>query len=182
MSNPLTKLASRVLRLNVGFLLKEGIGFSREFPFDEPLVPLAEDLTVTALRGQVSLTRTPQGLYAQGLLRAKVDQTCARCLIDIEQPVASRLGELFHYPPEGAPPDSPVVSDDHYIDLTPIVREEFILSIPLQPLCRPDCKGLCPQCGANWNEGPCDCPSEAPDPRWAGLADLLKDDKEPPAN
>ncbi len=181
MSSPLTKLASRVLRLNVGFLLKEGFGYTRDFPFEEPQVAVADDLTVADLRGHMSLSRTPQGLYAQGLLRATVAQVCARCLIDIHQPVQSRLGELFHYPPENAPPDSLLVSDDHYIDLAPVVRDEFILSIPLQPLCRPDCKGLCPQCGANWNDGPCDCPSEATDPRWAGLADLL-DDKEPPAN
>jgi uncharacterized protein len=180
MSNLVPKLASRVLRLNVGFLLKEGIGYNRDFPFDEPLVALDEDLTVADLHGTVNLTRTPQGLYAQGLLRATVAQTCARCLTDLNQPVSSRLGELYHYPPESAPPDSLVVSDDHHIDLTPVVREEFILSIPLQPLCRPDCKGLCPQCGADWNEGPCDCPPDDIDPRWAGLAGLL--DKEPPQN
>jgi len=180
MSSALTKLASRVLRLNVGFLLKEGIGYSREFPFDEPVVAVAEDLTVSNLYGAVSFTRTPQGLYAQGLLRATVPATCARCLTDIAQPVSSRLGELYHYPPESAPPDSLILDDDHHLDLTPVVREEFILAIPLQPLCRPDCKGLCPQCGANWNEGPCDCPSEAVDPRWAGLADLLEE--EPPAD
>jgi uncharacterized protein len=182
MSNPVLKPASRILRLNVGFLLKEGIGYSRDFPFDEDSVVLADDLTVADLHGTVNMTRTPQGLYVQGVLRATVDSTCARCLTEIDQPVISRLGELFHYPPEGAPPDSLVVSDDHYIDLTPIVREEFILSIPLQPLCQPDCKGLCPECGANWNEGPCECHSEATDPRWAGLTGLLDQDKEPPAN
>jgi uncharacterized protein len=53
----------------------------------------------------------------------------------------------------------------------------LLLSVPMQALCQPDCKGLCPTCGADWNEGPCDCPSEEVDPRWAGLADLLK---EPP--
>lgn len=182
MSSSQTKLASRVLRLNVGFLLKEGVGYNRDFPFDEPSVALADDLTVTDLHGTANLTRTPQGLYTQGVLRATVAQTCSRCLTDMEQPVTSRLGELYHYPPETAEPDSLTVGDDHHIDLTPIVREEFILSIPLQPLCRPDCKGLCPQCGANWNEGPCDCPSEDRDPRWSGLLDLLDPDKEPPAN
>ncbi|MCC7359913.1 MAG: DUF177 domain-containing protein [Anaerolineales bacterium] len=182
MSSPPTKLANRVLRLNVGFVLKEGIGYSRDFPFDEAAVTVADDLTVSDLRGNVNLTRTPQGLYAQGLLRAKVAQSCARCLADMQQPVTSRLGELYHYPPESAPPDSLTVGDDHYLDLTPTVREEFLLSIPMQPLCRPDCRGLCPQCGANWNDGPCDCPAEDRDPRWSGLLDLLDPDKEPPAN
>jgi uncharacterized protein len=164
-----------VLRLNVGFLLKEGIGHSRDFPFDEPVVQVADDLTVHNLHGTVSLTRTPQGLYAQGQLRATVDHECSRCLTAIEQPVSVRLSELYHYPPESAPPDSLMVSDDAHLDLMPIVREDFLLSVPLQSLCRSDCKGLCPQCGMNWNEGPCDCQSEEIDPRWAGLAGLLKE-------
>jgi len=166
------------LRLNVGFLLKEGIGYSREFEFDEPVVSVAEDLTVQDMHGRVSMTRTPQGLYAQGLLRGTVDHICSRCLTDMVQPVSARIAELYHYPPETAPPEALKVSDDAHLDLTSVVREDFLLSVPIQALCMPDCKGLCPDCGTNWNEGPCDCPSEEIDPRWAGLADLLK---EPPS-
>jgi uncharacterized protein len=182
--NTLTKLGSRVLRLNVGFLLKEGVGYSREFPFDEPLVQISDDLTVHNLAGSVSLTRTPQGLYAQGRLTATVDSECARCLDAFDQPLSVRLAELYHYPPESAPPDSLTISDDVHLDLTPVVREDFLLAIPMHTLCRPDCKGLCPQCGANWNEGPCDCRDDEIDPRLAPLAGLLKpdDDKEVPSN
>jgi uncharacterized protein len=175
----LTKPASRVLRLNVGFLLKEGIGYSRDFDFDEPVVAFGDELTVHDLRGAVNLTRTPQGLYAQGRLRGVVDHQCSRCLVDMRQPVSARLAELYHYPPENAPLEALKVSDDHHLDLTPLVREDLLLSVPIQALCKPDCKGLCPECGADWNEGPCDCPTEAIDPRWAGLADLLK---EPPTD
>jgi uncharacterized protein len=171
------------LRLNVGFLLKEGVGFSREFTFDEPEVRVADDLTVHNLRGVVTLTRTPQGLYAQGHLRATLDYECSRCLTRFEQPVSVRLAELFHYPPESAPPDSLTISDDVHLDLTPVVREDFLLSIPMHALCRPDCKGLCPQCGANWNEGPCDCRDEQIDPRMQVLAQLLQTrHKEPPSD
>ena len=181
-----SKAASRVLRLNVGVLLKEGIGYSREFTFDEPLVQFADELTVPDLGGSVSFTRTPQGLYAQGRLTGTVTNECARCLDEFDQPVSARVAELYHYPPESAPPDSLVVSDDVHLDLTPLVREDFWLSIPMHALCRPDCKGLCPQCGTNWNEGPCDCRDEVLDPRMAELTRLLKpddpDDKEAPAN
>jgi uncharacterized protein len=165
---------SRVLRLNVGFLLKEGIGFSREFTFDEPSVALSDDLTVHNLQGSVTFTRTPQGLYSQGQLRATVDYECSRCLTDFDQPVSVRLAELYHYPPESAPPGEPSIGDDVHLDLTPVVREDFVVSIPIRALCRPDCKGLCPQCGANWNEGPCDCRDDEIDPRLAVLADLFK--------
>lgn len=183
-TNTLPKVSSRVLRLNVGFLLKEGVGYSREFTFDEPIVQVADDLTVDNLAGRVSLTRTPQGLYAQGRLTATIDYECSRCLENFDQPVSVRLAELYHFPPESAPPDALIVTDDAHLDLTPVVREDFLLSIPMHALCRPDCKGLCPQCGANWNEGPCDCRDDAIDPRLAPLAKLLKpdDDKEAPAN
>ncbi len=182
MTNTQAKAGSRVLRLNVGFLLKEGIGYSREFTFDEPVVQIADDLTVHNLGGRLTLTRTPQGLYAQGKLTASVDSECSRCLDHYDQAVSVRLGELYHYPPESAPPDSLTIADDVHLDLTPVVREDFLLSIPMHTLCRPDCKGLCPQCGANWNEGPCDCREETIDPRLAPLAALLKpkDDKEAP--
>jgi uncharacterized protein len=181
-TNTLPKVGSRVLRLNVGFLLKEGVGYSREFTFDEPIVQVADDLTVNNLAGSVTLTRTPQGLYAQGRLTATVDYECSRCLESFDQRVSVRMAELYHFPPESAPPDSLIVTDDAHLDLTPVVREDFLLSIPMHALCRPDCKGLCPQCGANWNEGPCDCRDDAIDPRLAPLAKLLKsdDDKEAP--
>ena len=165
------------MRLNVGFLLKEGVGYSREFTFDEPLVQVADDLTVHNLRGAVSLTRTPQGLYTQGRLTASVDHNCARCLQAYDQPISVRLAELYHYPPESAPPSEPTISDDVHLDITPVVREDFFLSIPMHALCRPHCKGLCPQCGADWNEGPCDCREEAIDPRLAPLLGLLRPDE-----
>ncbi len=132
------------------------------------------------LSGVVTLTRTPQGLYAQGQLRAAVDHECTRCLTDYRQPVSFQLAELYHYPPETAPADAYTVSDDAHLDLTPVAREDFLLSIPINAVCRPFCKGLCPACGKNWNDGPCDCRDENRDPRWAALNDLL--DKEPPTN
>jgi len=56
-----------------------------------------------------------------------------------------------------------------------LVREDMLLSIPIQALCRPGCKGLCPRCGRNWNDGPCDCRDEAVDPRLTVLTQLLQE-------
>jgi uncharacterized protein len=169
-----------VLRLNVGFLLKEGVGFNREFRFDEAVVQLSDDFAVRNLNGVISLTRTPQGLYAQGDMDASVDHACTRCLTEMEQPLSIHLSELFHFPPENAPEDSLTISDDAHLDLAPVVREDFLIAIPIQAICRSDCRGLCPQCGKNWNEGPCACPDDDIDPRWAGLASLTKEP--PPEN
>ena len=62
--------------------------------------------------------------------------------------------------------------DDDVIDLAPLVRDSVVLELPGAPLCREDCAGLCPQCGANLNEGPCGCVAPR-DPRWANL-DVLR--------
>ena len=165
---------SRILRLNVGFLLKEGIGFSRDFTFEVPNVRLADDLVVTNLVGVVNFPRTPQGLYAQGTLQAQIPAECVRCLSPFEQAVSSQITELYHYPPENAPEGALKVDDDVHLDLTPLVREDMLLSMPMHALCRPDCKGLCAECGQNLNDGPCGCRPEALDPRLAPLQQLLK--------
>jgi uncharacterized protein len=173
----LSQAGNRVLRLNVGFILKEGVGFSRDFAFDEAEVEVADDLPVHALRGSMNFTRTPQGLYGQGRLQATLTTECARCLTPFEQAVSSRISELFYYPPENAPEGAAKVGDDVHVDLAPLVREDIFLGIPMHALCRPDCKGLCPNCGQNWNDGPCDCEAERRDPRWAALNQLLKESR-----
>jgi uncharacterized protein len=159
----------------VGFLLKEWVGYSRDFTFDESLVQVAEDLSVSRLRGVISLTRTPQGLYAEGRLRAAVQVECVRCLTETEQPLGSHISDLFFYPPETAPEGALTVGDDVHLDLAPIVREDMFVSRPMRALCRPECKGLCPTCGQNWNEAACDCEDEQVDPRMAVLTHLLKE-------
>lgn len=174
---PLNK-SYQILRLNVGFLLKENVGYSREITFDEAVVDVADDLSVNRLAGSITLTRTPQGLYVQGRLKAITQSECVLCLTPLEQPVTCRLSEIYHYPPEKAPADSLVIPEDMNVDFAPLVREDMLLSIPMRQLCRPDCKGLCPTCGKNWNEGPCECQDEPGDPRLAELKKLLKDQSE----
>jgi uncharacterized protein len=161
------------LRLNVGFLLKEGVGYSREILLDEPHLGIAADLIVEQFRGVLTLTRTPQGLYASARLEARTSSECSRCLTEFAQTVTSRFTELYHYPRETAHQDGNIIPEDLNLDFSAVVREDMLLSLPLQPLCRPDCKGLCPNCGKNWNEGPCDCPTDEGDPRLAVLKQLL---------
>ncbi|MCC6164449.1 MAG: DUF177 domain-containing protein [Acidobacteria bacterium] len=72
--------------------------------------------------------------------------------------------------------DPSIVSiDEPRIDLAPVAREQCYLAMPMKPLCRPDCQGLCPQCGINRNVGMCTCETQWKDPRLAGLESLLKD-------
>jgi len=126
---PLYKTGHQILRLNVGFILKEGIGFSRDFPFDESAVQIADDLLVSDLRGVVNFTRTPQGLYAKGRLFAKLHSACVRCLEAFDLRVTCRFSELFVYPPDNAPEGAFTVGDDIHVDLAPLVRERFALRV-----------------------------------------------------
>lgn len=174
---PLIKPPSS-LRLNVGFLLKEGVGYTRDIPFEEPTILLADDLTARELQGSVNFTRTPQGLYAQGQISGHITLDCTRCLTPVENTLKSRITELFYYPPDEAPEGILPIGDDLNVDLTPIVREDMLVAIPIRVLCRPDCKGLCPTCGKNWNDGPCDCKDDDRDPRFAVLTELLKNRKD----
>ena len=165
---------TRLLRLNVGFLLKESTGYRRKFEFDAPEAQIADDLAVTDLHGDVTLTRTPQGLYAEGQLIGYVKVECVRCLDEFPQRLSANIAELFIFPAENARPGELVIPDEAILDLAPLVREDMLLSAPIQAICRVDCKGLCPICGANRNVENCSCVEDNVDPRFAALRALLE--------
>ncbi len=160
------------LRLNVGFMLHEGVGFSRNFDFDLPEVTI-EDLQLAAFSGNAKLTRTAQGLYVQGEFTAITPSQCVRCLREYDQQLATELTELFAYPPSTALDPLLVVSATGILDLNPILRECFLLAVPLQLLCKPDCKALCAICGNDRNQAACDHPEVEVDPRFEVLKSLL---------
>ena len=84
-------------------------------------------------------------------------------------------GRGLQLPPEAE--DGSVIDDTHVMDLTGTLREWLVTDMPMKPLCRSDCLGLCQACGTNLNLGPCDCDVSGRDPRWEGLADLLSEQK-----
>ena len=83
------------------------------------------------------------------------------------------LDDLFYYPPSAAPEGEFFMGEDGFVDLSPLLRELSLLEIPMQVFCRPDCQGLCMQCGQNLNEGLCACDRDNIDPRLAALKALL---------
>jgi uncharacterized protein len=172
-SNPISD--NRILYLNVGFLLAKSAGYSREISFDHPEPIRAEDVIINHLHGSLRLTRTPQGILMQGRLQAQTPVECVRCLRPFEQTYEVEISELFVLSTVNSSNTDPyVINEGGIIDLTPIVREEGILAVPMQVLCSPGCKGLCAECGADLNEGPCGCEEDPIDPRLASLRMLLK--------
>ena len=165
---------NRILRIQVGFLLNEGAGQSRDYDFNVPTaLRVADDLMLDYLNGSLHLSRTSRGILVQGTLDAQVRGQCVRCLTDVPVKLEVALEELFVYPPE--PGEESTVADDGILDIAPLLREEFILNTPIGVLCKADCAGICPTCGQNLNEGLCACERDEIDPRFAALKNL-KDD------
>jgi uncharacterized protein len=125
-----------------------------------PPSPVAVDLV---------LERVPEGIVVRGTLGATWTAACSRCLEPVTGEVTVHVDELFETVPlEG----ETYLLEEDVIDLEPMVRDALLLELPLAPLCRADCAGLCPTCGANRNDEPCDCAAEDSDPRWAALRSL----------
>lgn len=165
-------------KLNVAQLLQEPTGGARSYQV-ETIVDLRPGGNVV-FRGQVDLLRTDKGILVQARMETLISEMCSRCLSPYTQQLLVEFQEEFYptvevnlgyrLPP---PEDSSAftIDENHVLDLQEAIRQYTEISFPLKPLCRPECAGLCPRCGKNLNEGPCDCPPVA-DPRWAALRDL----------
>jgi uncharacterized protein len=161
------------LRLNVGFIVAQSAGYSREFAFDVPRILLPPDLELTDLTGTTLITRTPQGILIQADLHAALILECVRCLSPVYQVLHSHFTELYAFSRRYMTEAGLMMPETGIIDLTPVLREYMLLEIPISPLCRPDCKGLCPVCGNNLNESTCQHNDDSGDQRLAALKDLL---------
>jgi uncharacterized protein len=123
--------------------------------------PVRADLMLEGLQGDA--------VVATGTVTANWEGPCRRCLQTASGTLSAEVRELFEaasdeeetYPLEG-----------DRVDLEPLVRDAVLLELPQAPLCDEGCKGLCPTCGANRNEGTCTCDTTPRDPRWAALDEL----------
>jgi len=122
------------------------------------------------------LTRTPQGIYVEGQLSADTPLQCTSCLSDYSQDLRIQLADLFVYPPPNPADRMLEVGEDHVLDLRPLVRDSMLLEVPIRALCRPDCRGLCPVCGADRNQEVCQHPNQDVDPRLSVLRGLLEEE------
>jgi DUF177 domain-containing protein len=117
-----------------------------------------------------------EGVLVSGTAAVTVTGECARCLDPISWDETVGLTELFLHEPGPADEDLPLLDGD-LLDLRQVVRDAVVLALPLAPLCRPDCPGLCSDCGARLADDPTHS-HETIDARWAGLAGLDLTDKE----
>ena len=145
----------------------------------------SEALTlVSPVRVNLKLERTGQRVLAKGPISTKFRLTCSRCLEEFDQPIAESLFVVFspRIPAEGmAEENAGSMNEEYYngeeIDIWPIIKENLFLSIPIKPVCRDNCRGLCPKCGQKLNSGECGCSRPTGHPGMAKLKqirDMLK--------
>ena len=147
-------------------------------------VPAPGDLAVgmsrvpagSPLELDLRLESVVEGVLVSGTVEARVAAECARCLTSVTGELVADVQELFAY--EQSTTEETTDEDEvshlvgDLVDLEPVVRDAVVLALPLAPLCRDDCRGLCPDCGVAYDDLPDDHVHEAGiDPRWAALAD-----------
>jgi uncharacterized protein len=176
-----------VTAFNMAGLLREPSGATREHRLRDHYVSLDPDVELAGpLNGKLRFQRTNRGILVSGDLEAPVRRTCARCLEAYVEPARIHVSE--EYVPSVDPEtgasverdesdDAVRLIDEHNeIGLDPVLREEFALTEPMHPLCRPDCPGLCAECGARLDERHVPHATDEIDPRLAGLARFLEHD------
>ncbi len=149
----------------------------------DPIAECGMDCRVIEpLSGKVTLLPQDGGCLVRGELKGKIALPCNRCMEDAVLAINDTFTSFEPYP--GPDDEGQKTTADSSVDslilkrnaggvpilnLSGLLWEEFVLSLPIKPLCRDNCKGLCPQCGKNLNEGPCSCVQEEGDPRMAAL-------------
>ncbi len=150
MSNP-----RRPFRLNVGFIIHEEVGYAAQWTFDFDRTRLGDDLLLDDFHGLVEVGRTPQGLLVTGRFSAEMPLECARCLRVTPHELQWEMTELYAFNEKSVSDSGLIVPEDAQLDLEPLIRDYALLEVPISPLCRPDCKGLCPVCGQDLNVRDC---------------------------
>ncbi|MBA7665054.1 hypothetical protein ES703_73120 [subsurface metagenome] len=169
------------MQINVAQQLMSAIGAVRDYEVNE-IMDVTGGGNTSLVKGKVRFMRTDRGILVKGVLDTGVELTCSRCLGLFECLLALDIEEEY-FPTvdvvSGAPlplPDESglfTIDENHELDLTGVVQQYALLAIPMKPLCRQDCAGLCPVCGQNLNQGACKCLPREADPRWAELKKIL---------
>lgn len=162
-----------LLSVDVSDLLRHP-GKSETFAFRHAFtglaVPLASVEEGSELDFDLRLDALVDGIEVTGRVSGTVTLECRRCLVRFGERFEVQLDELYLYPGRAGGAAYEIV--DEHIDLEPVVRDEVVLALPLNPLCREDCRGLCPACGADRNEADCGHAVGRIDVRWGPLERL----------
>jgi len=168
-----------MLKVDLGQLDRKGrIRIDADVPPDDPVwddigVRLAGPVTI-----RLVVQRTGPDVLVRGEFRTAVYGQCRRCLKPLERPAADELTLVYRRGLSEIEAQAQelytLAPAAHEVDLGPALREHLILAAPEYPVCDESCRGLCAVCGANLNEGSCNCGGQGSDPRWNALRELTK--------
>ncbi|MDD5711815.1 MAG: DUF177 domain-containing protein [Smithellaceae bacterium] len=171
------------MKINISQIPEEGLNLQIEKDeawFRQAMPAELGEHGISAAEITCRLQRVRETVYVEGEIKAELSAACGRCLEEIKLPLAGSFRYTLIPAPKEYAEESELSAEDmdslYYeeeaVDLDPIIVEQVILQIPMKILCREDCKGLCPQCGANLNKGKCSCPEKPVDERLAVLKNL----------
>jgi uncharacterized protein len=166
-----------MLSFNIRDLLQHAVKVDGELGPTDPVWQEEDPKPDEPIRVTGRLSQAGQDrFYFSGRMEGVAVLDCRRCLTDVRVDVAEDLNLIFGDHAEGDEDDPdvyPIDAREQEVDLRPAVREQWLLAVPPFAVCRDDCKGLCPKCGADLNAGACGCPPESEvDSRWAALREL----------
>ena len=149
---------NNLLRINIGFIINQSVGTNREFTYNLPelIFDDEEDIKFINVIGSTLISRAQQGLLIQGDFTAAISSTCVRCLTDFDLSLQTNFSELYAFKEDYATESALLVPDNGYIDLKPLLIEYLLVEIPIKPICKENCAGLCPVCGCNLNTTNCE--------------------------
>jgi len=138
-------------------------------------VPVGAELEL-----DLRLESVMDGVLVSGTVTAPVSGECGRCLAPVSDTLTVSVQQLYVYPEASTGPGQEDLDDEvaqlqgDFLDLAPTVRDAVVLALPLNPLCREDCQGLCAECGERLDDLPADHTHDTTDARWGALAGLLE--------
>jgi len=181
------------LRIRIEEIKEEGLALETEeapegFPAVAEIVEAGDCVFLSPLHTRLRLVRVGEMVEVEGSVESIVRLGCGRCLVDFEYPLVGRFALTFaHELPEitdeegseevelSAEEMGLILFHGDEIDLGEAIAEQVIMALPMRPLCREECRGLCPQCGANLNETDCGCEKPVFNSKFAALKDLKLD-------
>jgi len=172
----------RAIPIVVDALPPEGKAFSLSFDSDGVSAALAEPGWVAAgaagpLTAEVRVLRSGGDVFALGRFETRVRYRCGRCLEEFEAPVVGEFHVTFAAEPDPEAGERELHREDldleplraGTLDLGQVVQEQLFLALRPHPVCREDCRGLCPRCGADRDQGPCGCGEDGASSHFAAL-------------
>lgn len=174
--------------LNVRDMELRPLRISREFAVGEIdfLDAVLRQISPLKVEAQAELRQALDEIRVKGHFSVELELDCDRCLTPYRWPISADFDLLYAPQSEDTQTEEASLKDEEAeiafyegagLELEEVLREQVLLALPMQRICREDCAGLCPTCGENWNDRECDCPPGIVDLRWTALQDLKLNEK-----